>query len=278
MKTFKAFLILTFLSCSFFAQAFNYSCIGREDTVSPNPKTYTDSAGVTHDTQPWINWKNSHPNHSISKDWGCCDKLVREGDTCKDKSIVDESLQTCSNHGSCPSGLGCYKLRADEDLFNEDNSEGSSDSPQLVAFEKQQETELGEDEDLKENGEACYRNLECSSYSCEKFKCVDRFICREGDLDEIAPGNIKCEDSLVKDPATGKCISAGVNFYSGLIGEVAVQQLSGQQCQFQVVPANPALTFKDLQHAVNLSVVSLRSMEWLFSSASGANHVECQFV
>ncbi len=283
MKTFKAFLILTFLSCSFLAQALDLACIGKDDTVSPNPKTYTDSAGVTHDTQPWIDWKNSHPNHSISRNWGCCNKLVREGDTCKDKSIVDESLQTCSgpsDHGSCPSTLGCYKLRVDEDLFNADPEDPAQEEQMLALedkFEEQQSKELG-DNDPKENGQLCYRNLECASYSCEKFKCVDRFICREADLDEFAPGNIECESPLVKDTATGKCITAGVNFFSGLIGDVAVQQLSGQQCQFQVVPTKPNLTFKDLKNAVNLSVLSLRSMEWLFSTASGSNHNECQFV
>ena len=77
MMTYKPLLLVIFLFWSSLSMAlnFNYSCIGKNDTIAPNPKTYTDSDGNTQDTEEWKAWKNGHSNYAVSQNWSCCDKL-----------------------------------------------------------------------------------------------------------------------------------------------------------------------------------------------------------
>ena len=154
------------------AGIFSNKCIGKELTIAPNPKTYTDSDGKTQDTDEWKAWKNSRSDWESAQNYSCCEKLVLNGRTCTDPSLQDSDLKSCTNDGGCPTGQGCYKLR-DDDLFNADPDD--SQAEQVAAerekkFEEQQNS-LGS-VDPKPLDSACYRDMECESYKCKSFLVV----------------------------------------------------------------------------------------------------------
>ena len=283
MKLCKPLLVVIFLFWSGLSLAldFNYSCIGKNDNIAPNQKTFTDSDGNTQDTDEWKAWKNSHSNYAISQNWDCCNKLILDGRTCKDPSVVDSTLQSCSNDGSCPSGEGCYPLR-DDDLFNadpEDPAAADAAAEKEQKFEQQQNT-LGND-DPKTNGSACYRDMECESYKCESFKCVANTICRMAGKGETARGSVSCETPLNKDSATGLCGDSGPNLYVLGLSGINIEQEVGQQCQFKLLANDlnhSAVSRQQLEGIIHTALKGLRAMEWLFSTASGNNHDECQFA
>jgi hypothetical protein len=281
MKTYKPLLLLTLLIWSSLGHAFNYSCIGKDDTIAPNPQTYVDGDGNTQYTDAMKVWQGTHTNWSTSKDWGCCEKLVLDGSTCKDSSIEDTTLQKCSAHGECGGELGCYPM-TDDDMFttdSEDEAVQDAVADQEDQYSEQQNS-LG-DEDPKPEGQACYRNMECESYSCVKFKCeAAQKICRKANKDEIAPGNIQCDEPLEKN-SNLVCGDYNVPYFSGNLGQLlVVPKPGGTSCEFQLVSSekdsagNP-LTDQHIQGAINLGIKTTRSMEWLYSSVSNADHVDC---
>ena len=282
MKTYKPFLLLTVLIWSSLSYAFNYSCIGKDDTVAPNPQTYVDGDGNTQFTDPMKAWQGTHSNWSASKDWGCCEKLVLDGRTCKDPSVEDTSLKKCSAHGECGGELGCYPM-TDDDMWNpatEDDAAADAMAIKENEFEQQQSS-LG-DEDPKEAGQACYRNMECESYNCKNFKCEQaETICRLADKEEIAPGAIKCDEGLSKDTNL-VCIDASISYFNGLLGDILVTpKAGGTSCEFELYPSGKdkdgkPLTSRNIQGAVNLGIKTLRSMEWLYSTSNGGD--DCLFT
>ena len=281
MKTYKSLLLLTLFIWSSLVHAFNYSCIGKDDTIAPNPQTYVDTDGNTQYTDDMKAWQATHSNWSASKDWSCCENLVLDGRTCKDPSIEDTSLKKCSAHGECGGELGCYPM-TDDDMFTTD----SDDEAEQVAvdaleekFEEQQNS-LG-DEEPKTEGQACYRNMECESYSCVKFRCeAPQKICRKANKDEIAPGNIQCDEPLEKN-SNLVCGDYTVPYFKGSLGELLVApKPGGTSCEFQLVStekdsAGNPLTDRHIQGAINLAIKTTRSMEWLYSTVSNPNHVDC---
>ena len=124
------------------AGLFTTKCIGKNLTIAPNPKTYTDSEGVTKDTDEWTAWKKSRDDWETAQHYTCCENLVLSGRTCKDPSLQDTSLKSCSGPGdsTCSSGLGCYTLR-DDDLFGADPNDPQAEQAageQEKKFEEQQ--------------------------------------------------------------------------------------------------------------------------------------------
>lgn len=285
MKTHKPLLLLTLLFWSAFAHsAFNYSCVDKDKPTSPSPRTYTDSDGNTHETDAYKAWKNSYPE--LNADWGCCDKLVQNASTkvCEDPSLADSSLQECSAHTQCSDGKGCYE-RTEDDLFDAESVPEDQEAAMAEKEKKyeEQQNAVGEGGD-KGPGEACYTNKECESYVCKKFKCeAPPKICRIAIAGDYAPGAVKCEEPLTKDPATSIC-GGEPSYYSGLLGDIIVgQKPGGTRCEFQLYPtgtdtAGNPLGNEHLQGAVNLAIKTSRSMEWLYSTVSNARHTDCLFT
>jgi hypothetical protein len=285
MKTHKPLLLLTLLFWSAFAHsAFNYSCVDKDKPTSPSPRTYTDSDGNTHETDAYKAWKNSYPE--LNADWGCCDKLVQNASTkvCEDPSLADSSLQECSAHTQCSDGKGCY-TRTEDDLFDTESVPEDQEAAMAEKEKKYEEQQngLGEGGD-KGAGEACYTNKECESYVCKKFKCeASPKICRIAIAGDYAPGAVKCEEPLTKDPATSIC-GGEPSYYSGLLGDIIVgQKPGGTRCEFQLYPtgtdsAGTPLGNEHLQGAVNLAIKTSRSMEWLYSTVSNARHTDCLYT
>ncbi len=278
MIFFTAFLYINQAS----AGLFTTKCIGKNLTVAPNPKTYTDSEGNTKDTDEWTAWKNSRNDWEEAQHYNCCENLVLNGRTCLDPSVQDTELKSCSGPGdaTCSGGEGCFPLR-DDDMFKAD---GDGQEAQAVAEKEkkyeQQQNSLG-DSDPKPKGAQCYRDLECESYKCDKFQCVDNYVCREADQGEIATGAINCESPYTKDSVTGKCSDASVPFFVKGLSKVNVQQEPGRQCQFNLEGIgldNEVVTSEKLKEITHTALKTLRGMEWLLATASGANHDECQFA
>jgi hypothetical protein len=263
------------------AGIFTNKCIGKDLTIAPNPKTYTDSDGKTQDTDEWKAWKNSRSDWESAQNYSCCEKLVLNGRTCKDPSLQDADLKSCTSDGGCPAGLGCYKLRED-DLFSADPDDPQSEQ---AAAEKQkkfdeQQNSLGED-DPKPDGSTCYRDMECESYKCDNFQCKENKICRQADQGEVANGNVTCEKPFTRDSATGVCGDASVKLFVLGLSKINIQQEPGLQCQFKLegIGTENQIVSRDELHAIiHTAIKTLRGMEWLFASASPDNHHECQFA
>ena len=290
MKIYKPFLMLTLLIWSSFASsAFDYNCIDKDKPIPPEPRTYTDDKGTSHDTDAFKAWKDKYGAHKAN--WKCCDKLILNASTkvCEDQSMADSALKECTGHGECSDGKGCFE-RSEDDMFNPDTSPGNEEAvaEKEKKFEEQQNS-LG-DKGERGPGEGCYRNMECESYSCKNFKCeAPPSVCRLAGDGETAPSGVKCEEGLEKD-STSKC-TAGVDVYTGDLGKLTVGQNSsnisgatsaGLRCEYKLFSdakdsTGKPLSSNHIRGAINLSIRTLRSMEWLYSTVSNPNHKDCLF-
>lgn len=277
---FSAFLFVS----QVFAGSFNYKCIGKNLTIAPSSKTYTDPTGTAQDTDEWKAWKKSRSDWPASQHFSCCESLVLDGRTCTDPSPQNPNLMSCKNDGGCPTGQGCYLLRQQDLVSIKPSEEAPPLQPIPENSEKiQDKSAKGVDKTFKPQGlqSSCYMDQECESYKCENFKCVENKICREADLDEEARGSVNCEEPLTKDSATSKCRDASVNLAILGLSRVNVQQEQGLQCQFKVEGMdlnNQLVNQKELTSYIHTALKTLRGMEWLFATASGPNEIECQFA
>lgn len=281
MKTFHPIFLLTlmlFTSLQGFAQ--DNACVSKGKTIAPTERTQKDADGKDADTESWKSWKLLHSDWAVRQSWKCCPGLKTNDKTgsCDDPSLVDDSLVSCTTHGSCSAEKGCYPLRED-DMFATESEDASVIEAMRVKEEKynEQMNSLG-DADPKENGASCFRDFECASYKCGGFKCVENKICRLADKGEQAPGNIKCEEPFEKNGSTSTCGDASSTYYPGLLGKISVLQVGGQQCQFELVPGTAGLNADTVKQAANLGVATTRSLEWLFATTSVQERNDCLFT
>lgn len=278
MKTINPFVLLTVLLWSSFSHAaLDQSCVGKTKTVAPTERNVKDADGKDVESETWKNWKLAHTDWAVRQSWSCCPSLKLNAKTgvCEDPTLIDDSLVSCTTHGSCSQDKGCYPLRED-DLFSTD----SEDSAVIDAFKakedayNEQMNSLG-DVDPKEIGGSCYKDFECASYKCSGFKCVENKVCRLADKGEQAPGNIQCEEPFQKNNSSSTCNDTSVSYFPGALGKVSVQQVGGQQCQFELVPEGANLTAETVRQAANLGVATARSMEWLFATSPVEDRNDC---
>jgi hypothetical protein len=98
---------------------------------------------------------------------------------------------------------------------------------------------------------------------------------------ETARGSVSCETPLIKDSATGYCGDSGPNLFVLGLSSINIEQEVGQQCQFKLLANDldkKAVNRQQLESVIYTALKGLRAMEWLFSTASGNNHDECQFA
>ena len=288
--------MLTLFVWSPFSFALN-NCIGKNKTIAPSPKTYTDSGGNVQDTAPWTAWKALYPITTTPppttnldwrdrQNWGCCANLILNATTkvCEDPSMSDDSSYAkCTGHSDCSNiEYGCFNMRED-DMFHTDSEDQAvidAMAAKEIEFDAQQDTLTS---DPKGPGLACIRDMECTTNKCgEDFRCSENKICRMAGKDsdgnfETAPGNIKCEYPLGKG-ADNKCGDACQNCFSGLLGTIAVEPIAATQCQFKLTSSVVGLDEKYIKKHAKLAVVTARSMEWLFATASSANHHDCLYT
>lgn len=278
MTTLKTLLLMTGLVFSIESFAQSGACIPKDEKVAPElaARTTVGADGSPVDTQVWIDWKaqaGTAADVIAKQSLTCCQTLVMNPSTrvCADKSMVDTSLVKCSSNADCTGGLGCFDLREDDMFKLDDNStEAQVDAvaAQQDSFEQQQE-----EVEPKPQGQICNRNMDCESYNCKKttglFPTCQKpeTICRLAALNEVALGNVKCEEPYQKD-ATLKCKDVTPITYKGPLGKILVSPTDQTKCQFEMQPTAPNTNASMIQPSINRAIATSRALEWLFSTTT----------
>jgi hypothetical protein len=251
------------------------TCVAKNKQVAPpaNERTYTED-GIEKDHQVWKDWKNAHTDWALRKDWGCCDGLDKQADrTCKDPSMIDDTLVSCTNDSQCSDNKGCFPL-SEDDMFSTE-----SDDPAVIAAMDLKEQQFEDQQDLIEEPKAenaiCFRDMECESYNCENNRCKTKFVCRYGEPGETANGNVQCEEPLVKGGGNVCGEDTPPTFFTALLNGVTVTPVQGKQCEFQLAAGNA--NDEEIRGAAYLGITTMRAAEWLFATTSIGNHEDCTY-
>lgn len=277
MRNIKPFFLLTLLLWGSFVQAVvglpgTVTCIAKDQKVAPANKT----------GQEWTDWKAANPDFQTKQNSLCCAGLTQNKDTnkdvCEDKPVTDPNLKYCANDSECSGDKGCYPVR-DQDMFSlqsENTAEQEAAKASRHDFE-QTMIRLG----IKpiKNGN-CTSHVMCESNKCDAVskKCVDNKICRLATTGDLTITRVKCEEPYKKD-ATNKC-DGGIRpaTYPGLLGVISVKQIPGKQCEFKFGSSDPLVSEDTIKETIEMAIMTNRGMEWLFASASGNNHEDCNYT
>lgn len=178
----------------------------------------------------------------------------------------DPIMKSCTSHGDCTGGHGCYTQKS-QDLFT--RSGRNDQEEEELRLLQDVLLEQTSDMDLKALGASCEHAMECASYSCENRKCTEAKVCRFGEIDEAAPGSIKCnEEKALTKGASEKCElnpEAQNSVYLGLLNEPTFKPVG--QCQFEL---DNETKMKSIQ-----AMKTMRAMEWLLATISRSDADDC---
>lgn len=208
-------------------------------------------------------------NETLTGSEVCCAGLKPDASLkcVADNSARDPSLKYCSGrgrHNECSNGNGCYPMSMD-DMFN--SLPGTDEELARQAdLENQVDTDQGNwDEEPRAAGAECTKNFQCESYACEydsgrrKSFCVQKFICRKAQMDEVVSGNAQCEEGLTAIGGLCKYSQDEMEtVYLGLLDEATPMPVEGQQCQFKLS--------EDVRKKSVVAIESSRAMEWLLAN------------
>jgi|GEM_PF-4267078 len=195
----------------------------------------------------------------------CCQDLVPNPHTlkCDMPVISDPTMTSCTNDSNCSGGTGCYPQRG-TDLFSNLSAVEDEQSLEEGATLMDAQIETLEDEDPRPLGAACVHPRQCESYSCSSDKkCVEVKVCRFADVDEFAPGDVKCGKDLIKTPANICKPDPSVMPED----DDTVEFEQGPSCQFNIK--------KETAEKAQRAMKSLRAMEWLFATNDFTNEESC---
>lgn len=274
MRT-NLFMTLIFLGLLTTQVQAEVTCVAKNKQVAPpdGQRTYTEN-GVEKDHQVWKDWKNAHSDWEIRKNWDCCQNLVKQADrTCKDPSMADDTLVSCSNDSQCSDNKGCYPLSEDDMFHTESDDPAVIDAmaQKDVQFEAQQD----EIEEPKAENALCFRDMECESYNCENNRCKTKLICRYGENGETANGNVSCDEPLIKNAGNICGEDTPPAFFTSLLNGVTVNPVQGKQCEFKLAAGNA--NDEQIRGAAYLGITTMRAAEWLFATTSIGDHEDCTY-
>ena len=195
----------------------------------------------------------------------CCQDLVPNPHTlkCDMPVISDPSMTSCTDDSTCTGGTGCFPQRG-TDLFSNLSSIEDEQTLEEGSTLMDAQIETLEDEDPRPLGAACVHPRQCESYSCSSDKkCVEVKVCRFADVDEFAPGNIKCGKDLIKTGANICKPDPSVHPED----DTTVEFEQGPSCQFNIK--------KETAEKAQRAMKSLRAMEWLFATNDFTTQESC---
>ena len=274
MKTLKLIILITLMGTISLSYAQSSqpttACIQKEKTTAPPLDERTTTVnGQQVDTPVWATWKTDNSNWQTSKDWGCCQGLVKDpSGKCSDTSPVDPSIQSCTSHSQCLDGKGCLPFR-EEMMFS--NNEGQEDT--YEQFIENMEYEQ------KEIGGLCFIDAHCESNKCDGMTCKENNVCRLADTEDLpTPSSVKCDVDLIKNPQ-GVCVSESPEYYSSLLTPLVVKEKSNGQggvnkCQYELVqsefdPTQYTKTNEEIvKDAIDLAILTSRGLEWVLGTAT----------
>lgn len=200
----------------------------------------------------------------------------------------DTALVSCQADADCSTaspneGKGCFRLRED-DIFGGDAQSANGFSSQSAAQDtvdadrEDNGVDTGPNDELDglKDGEKCTSSSQCDSYFCEPTSrvCVEKKICRFGDMGETVPPGVKCEEGYIVN-AQGVCDLSEEDkrlVYLGLL-EGDVELRSQNKCSVREYQNDPAT--KEIRDKAIVSMKTLRAMEWLFATSSLEEKDEC---
>lgn len=215
----------------------------------------------------------------------CCPELSLNARNVCEVPLSDPALKSCAADSECAgtAGMGCFRM-SEDDLFSSEAQspdEFSALSDQQDAVEDDREAngvDTGPDDqkDGLPDGAACVRSAQCDSYFCDPTSkaCVEKRICRFGDLGEAVNPGVACEEGYVVN-AQGVCDLSEEDkrlFYMGLL-EGDVELRSQNKCSLKDADSDPVT--KDIREKAIVSMKTLRAMEWLFATSSLSESDEC---
>lgn len=215
----------------------------------------------------------------------CCDglKINPTNNLCEDP-IKDPTLTYCATDVDCTTALpgqgkGCFRLTED-DFFS-----GAAQNPnQFTPISDDQDTvdvdrDKNANEDPLPDGSNCVASSDCDSYSCDGLskKCVEKKICRSGEMGDVVAAGVRCEEGLVVNPQ-GICDLSEEDkklIFMGLIEEdVNVKNIN--KCDLREHQNDPQM--KVIRDKSIVSMKTLRAMEWLFSASTLEESQECMKI
>lgn len=202
---------------------------------------------------------------SDSESYECCEGLSKNyAGLCDTTPYNDPALKSCSSGGSeCTGGTGCYPQTIFSFFNNYTAQSSNQDSINLELFEN----DLSGIEQLKNNESVCVHSRECKSYNCVSGYCKEKNVCRFAGEGEIAYLNVKCGPDLVM-ANNGLCQQPIENTnitFNGLMEDPWLNY--DDKCQLQM---DETTILKS-----KAAIMSLRAMEWLFSTINVESDKEC---
>ena len=211
----------------------------------------------------------------------CCQglKLNTTTNLCEDP-IQDSTLQVCVFDVDCAAtqpgkGTGCFP-QTEDDLFSAE----ATNPNQFTPISDLQDT-VDDDRDANSNepvaaGQACTKSSDCISYACDSatLKCLDRRICRLGDVGDLVRDGVRCEEGLIRN-ANSECDLTDQDkllLYPLLINDDIIVKETNS-CDFREYQNDPQM--KEIRERSIVSMKTIRAMEWLFVNSTLQESEEC---